>query len=168
MMDSKNKRIKQMLTNFLMIFVPGLLIVTIFAGIFININIENGKNIIKIRQLNNSEIVGVNVNSIFEDIKSDGNIILNSSEIRAYVGNMTDANVQNELKRIFSNMMTNKKSMIPSGLSVSMATKKFGSMRSKMVPQQWQTVSWNIRAIRPIFRKGSSLIPAKFIFHRWI
>lgn len=109
MMDSKNKRIKQMLTNFLMIFVPGLLIVTIFAGIFININIENGKNIIKIRQLNNSEIVGVNVNSIFEDIKSDGNIILNSSEIRAYVGNMTDANVQHELKRIFSNMMTNKK-----------------------------------------------------------
>lgn len=98
-----------MLKNFVMIFMPGLFIITVFSGIFININIENGKNIIKIRQLNNSEIVGVNVNSIFEDIKSDGNIILNSSEIKAYVGNSAEPNNQNELKRIFSNMMTNKK-----------------------------------------------------------
>lgn len=109
MMDSKNRRSKQMIKNFVMIFVPGLLMITIFAGILININIENGKNIIKIRQLNNSEIVGVNVNSIFEDIKSDGNIILNSSEIKAYVGNSADPNNQNELKRIFVNMMSNKK-----------------------------------------------------------
>ncbi len=109
MMDSKNKRVKQMLKNFLMIFVPGFLIVATFASIFIYINIENGKNIIKIRQLNNSEIVSVNVNSIFEDIKSDGNIILNSSEIKAYVGNSADSTNQNELKRIFSNMMINKK-----------------------------------------------------------
>ncbi|WP_373484983.1 bifunctional diguanylate cyclase/phosphodiesterase [Acetobacterium malicum] len=108
-MDLKNRRIKQMLKNFVMIFMPGLFIITVFSGIFININIENGKNIIKIRQLNNSEIVGVNVNSIFEDIKSDGNIILNSSEIKAYVGNSAEPNNQNELKRIFSNMMTNKK-----------------------------------------------------------
>lgn len=108
-MDLKNKRIKQMLKNFVMIFVPGLLIVAVLAGIFININIDNGKNIIKIRQLNNSEIVSFNVNSIFEDIKSDGNIILSSSEIKAYVANAAEVNNQNELKRIFSNMMTNKK-----------------------------------------------------------
>jgi len=108
-MDSKNKRIKQMLKNFVMIFLPGLLMVVVLAGIFININIENGKNIIKIRQLNNSEIVSVNVNSIFEDIKSDGNIIMNSSEIKAYVGNSAAALSRDELKRIFSNMMTNKK-----------------------------------------------------------
>lgn len=98
-----------MLKNFVMIFVPGLLIVAVLAGIFININIDNGKNIIKIRQLNNSEIVSFNVNSIFEDIKSDGNIILSSSEIKAYVANAAEVNNQNELKRIFSNMMTNKK-----------------------------------------------------------
>ena len=109
MMDSKNKRKKQMFKNFVMIFFPGLLIVAVLAGIFININIENGKNIIKIRQMNNSEIVSVNVNSIFEDIKSDGNIILNSSEIKAYVGNSAAALNRDELKRIFSNMMTNKK-----------------------------------------------------------
>jgi PAS domain S-box-containing protein/diguanylate cyclase (GGDEF)-like protein len=109
MMDSKNKRKKQMFKNFVMIFLPGLLIVAVLAGIFININIENGKNIIKIRQMNNSEIVSVNVNSIFEDIKSDGNIILNSSEIKAYVGNSAAALNRDELKRIFSNMMTNKK-----------------------------------------------------------
>ncbi|MBC3900266.1 EAL domain-containing protein [Acetobacterium malicum] len=109
MMDLKNRRIKQMLKNFVMIFVPGLLIVAVLAGIFININIDNGKNIIKIRQLNNSEIVSFNVNSIFEDIKSDGNIILSSSEIKAYVANAAEVNNQNELKRIFSNMMTNKK-----------------------------------------------------------
>ncbi|WP_026393557.1 PAS domain-containing protein [Acetobacterium malicum] len=109
MMDLKNKRIKQMLKNFVMIFAPGLLIVAVLAGIFININIDNGKNIIKIRQLNNSEIVSFNVNSIFEDIKSDGNIILSSSEIKAYVANAAEVNNQNELKRIFSNMMTNKK-----------------------------------------------------------
>ncbi|PKM75221.1 EAL domain-containing protein [Acetobacterium sp.] len=109
MMDFKNKRINQMLKNFIIIFVPGLLIVAVLAGIFININIENSKNIIKIRQLNNSEIVSVNVNSIFEDIKSDGNIILNSSEIKAYVANAAEVNNQNELKRIFSNMMINKK-----------------------------------------------------------
>lgn len=109
MMDLKNRRIKKMMKNFVMIFMPGLFIITVFSGIFININIENGKNIIKIRQLNNSEIVGVNVNSIFEDIKSDGNIILNSSEIKAYVGNSAEPNNQNELKRIFSNMMTSKK-----------------------------------------------------------
>ncbi len=108
-MDFKNKRINQMLKNFIIIFVPGLLIVAVLAGIFININIENSKNIIKIRQLNNSEIVSVNVNSIFEDIKSDGNIILNSSEIKAYVANAAEVNNQNELKRIFSNMMINKK-----------------------------------------------------------
>ncbi|WP_373483732.1 EAL domain-containing protein [Acetobacterium sp.] len=108
MMDSKNRRTQQMLKNFVMIFVPGLLIVVVFAGIFININIENGKNIIKIRQLNNSEIVSVNVNSIFEDIKSDGNIILNSSEIKNYVGNSSAILNQDELKRIFSNMMINK------------------------------------------------------------
>ncbi|PKM48592.1 MAG: hypothetical protein CVV01_02730, partial [Firmicutes bacterium HGW-Firmicutes-6] len=108
-MDSKNKRKKQMFKNFVMIFLPGLLIVAVLAGIFININIENGKNIIKIRQMNNSEIVSVNVNSIFEDIKSDGNIILNSSEIKAYVGNSAAALNRDELKRIFSNMMTNKK-----------------------------------------------------------
>ncbi|WP_186894530.1 bifunctional diguanylate cyclase/phosphodiesterase [Acetobacterium malicum] len=108
-MDLKNRRIKQMLKNFVMIFVPGLLIVAVLAGIFININIDNGKNIIKIRQLNNSEIVSFNVNSIFEDIKSDGNIILSSSEIKAYVANAAEVNNQNELKRIFSNMMTNKK-----------------------------------------------------------
>jgi PAS domain S-box-containing protein/diguanylate cyclase (GGDEF)-like protein len=109
MMDLKNRRIKKMIKNFVMIFMPGFFIITVFSGIFININIENGKNIIKIRQLNNSEIVGVNVNSIFEDINSDGNIILNSSEIKAYVGNSAEPNNQNELKRIFSNMMTNKK-----------------------------------------------------------
>ena len=109
MMDLKNRRIKKMIKNFVMIFMPGFFIITVFSGIFININIENGKNIIKIRQLNNSEIVGVNVNSIFEDINSDGNIILNSSEIKAYVGNSAEPNNQNELKRIFSNMMTSKK-----------------------------------------------------------
>jgi len=109
MMDSKNKRTKQMSKNFVMIFVPGLLIVVIFSGIFININIENGKDIIKIRQQNNSVIVSVNVNSIFEDINSDGNIIMNSSEIKAYVNNPGDINNQNELKRIFANMMTSKK-----------------------------------------------------------
>ncbi|MDD3307401.1 MAG: hypothetical protein PHO29_09950 [Acetobacterium sp.] len=108
-MDSKNKRTKQMSKNFVMIFVPGLLIVAIFSGIFININIENGKDIIKIRQQNNSVIVSVNVNSIFEDINSDGNIIMNSSEIKAYVNNPGDITNQNELKRIFANMMTSKK-----------------------------------------------------------
>nr|WP_320026899.1 EAL domain-containing protein [uncultured Acetobacterium sp.] len=109
MMESKNKRLKQMLKNFVIIFVPGLLMIVILASMFIYINIENGKNIIKIRQLNNSEIVGVNVNSIFEDINSDGNIILNSSEIKAYVSNSAEVINRDELKRIFSNMMTNKK-----------------------------------------------------------
>lgn len=108
-MEIKNRRTKQMLAYFLMIFAPGLLIVSVFTAIFININIDNGKNIIKIRQLNNSAIVSVNVNSIFEDINSDGNIIMNSSEISAYVKNPGDVNNQNELKRIFSNMMTSKK-----------------------------------------------------------
>ncbi|MBU4438225.1 MAG: hypothetical protein KJ779_01495, partial [Firmicutes bacterium] len=109
MMESKNKRLKQMLKNFVIIFVPGLLMTVILASMFIYINIENGKNIIKIRQLNNSEIVGVNVNSIFEDINSDGNIILNSSEIKAYISNSAEVINRDELKRIFSNMMTNKK-----------------------------------------------------------
>lgn len=109
MMEKKNKRLKQMLKNFVMIFVPGFLMIVILASVFIYINIENGKNIIKIRQLNNSEMVGVNVNSIFEDVNSDGNIILNSSEMKAYVGNSAELINQNELKRIFSNMMTNKK-----------------------------------------------------------
>ena len=82
MMETKNTRIKQMLKNFLMIFVAGLLIVVALAGLFININIENEKNIIKIRQQNSGEIVSVNVNLIFEDINSDGNIILHSGEMK--------------------------------------------------------------------------------------
>lgn len=109
MMETKNNRLKLILKNFVMIFVPGLLLIVILASIFININIENGKNIIKIRQLNNGESVAVNVNSIFEDINSDGNIILNSSEMKAYIGNSANTVNQDELKRIFANMMTNKK-----------------------------------------------------------
>ncbi len=108
-METKNKRIKQMLKYFIMIFVPGLLIIVVFASIFININIENGKNIIKIRQSDSGAIVSVNVNSIFEDINSDGNIILNSREMKDYVNNSAKATNRDELKRIFSNMMTNKK-----------------------------------------------------------
>lgn len=98
-----------MLKSFAIIFVPGLLIVVVLAEMFININIENGKNIIKIKQLNNSEIVSVNVNSIFEDIKSDGNIILNSNEVKTYVDHSAVVLNRDELKRIFSNMMINKK-----------------------------------------------------------
>jgi len=109
MMDFKNRRINQMLKSFAIIFVPGLLIVVVLAEMFININIENGKNIIKIKQLNNSEIVSVNVNSIFEDIKSDGNIILNSNEVKTYVDHSAVVLNRDELKRIFSNMMINKK-----------------------------------------------------------
>ena len=109
MMDFKNRRINQMLRSFAIIFVPGLLIVVVLAEMFININIENGKNIIKIKQLNNSEIVSDNVNSIFEDIKSDGNIILNSNEVKTYVDHSAVVLNRDELKRIFSNMMINKK-----------------------------------------------------------
>jgi len=109
MMETKNTRIKQMLKNFLMIFVAGLLIVVALAGLFININIENEKNIIKIRQQNSGEIVSVNVNLIFEDINSDGNIILHSGEMKDYINNSADVNNQGELKRMLSNMMTNKK-----------------------------------------------------------
>jgi hypothetical protein len=109
MMETKNTRIKQMLKNFLMIFVAGLLIVVALAGLFININIENEKNIIKIRQQNSGEIVSVNVNLIFEDINSDGNIILHSGEMKDYINNTADVNNQGELKRMLSNMMTNKK-----------------------------------------------------------
>ena len=42
-MDSKNKRIKQMVKNFVMIFVPGLIVVIILTGLFLNLNIENDK-----------------------------------------------------------------------------------------------------------------------------
>ncbi|WP_169314699.1 bifunctional diguanylate cyclase/phosphodiesterase [Acetobacterium woodii] len=108
-MEIKNKQTKQRLEYFIMIFVPGLLIVVLFAVGFININIDNNKNIIKIRQSNSGAIVSVNVNSIFEDINSDGNIILNSSEMKDYVGNSVKATNSDELKRIFSNMMANKK-----------------------------------------------------------
>lgn len=108
-MDSKNKRIKQMVKNFVMIFVPGLIVVIILTGLFLNLNIENDKQIIKIRQQSIGEMVTINVYAIFEDIKSDGNIILNSSEIKNYTGNTADGNNQNELKRIFYNMMVNKR-----------------------------------------------------------
>ena len=109
MMETENRRTKQIFKYLIMIFVPGCLIIAILASIFININIENSKNIIKIRQLNNGESVAVYVNSIFEDINSDGNIILNSSEMKAYINNSGNTGNQDELKRIFSNMMTNKK-----------------------------------------------------------
>jgi PAS domain S-box-containing protein/diguanylate cyclase (GGDEF)-like protein len=98
-----------MFKNFIMIFVPGLIVVIILTGLFINLNIENDKKIIRIRQQSIGETITINVYSIFEDIKSDGNIILNSSEIKNYTGNSGDSNNQNELKRIFSNMMINKK-----------------------------------------------------------
>ena len=95
-MDSKNKRIKQMVKNFVMIFVPGLIVVIILTGLFLNLSIENDKQIIKIRQQSIGEMVKTNVYAIFEDIKSDGNIILNSSEIKNYTGNTADSNNQNE------------------------------------------------------------------------
>lgn len=109
MINMKNKRKSQMFKSFVIIFVPGLIIVLAIASMFININIQNGKEILKIRQMNNAEIVSVNVNTIFDEINSDGNIILNSSEIKAYIGNSANTTNRNELKRIFSNMMTNTK-----------------------------------------------------------
>lgn len=109
MIDVKNKRKSQMFKSFAMIFGPGLIVVLALASMFISINIQNGKDILKIRQSNNAEIVSVNVNTIFDAINSDGNIILNSSEIKAYIGDSLNTTNRNELKRIFSNMMTNTK-----------------------------------------------------------
>lgn len=104
-----NKQLKQMMKNAVIIFTSGLLIVIVVTGLFLNLNIENDKQIIKIRQQSIGETITLNVHSIFEDIKSDGNIILNSSEIKNYIGNPEDVTNQNELNRIFNNMMVNKR-----------------------------------------------------------
>lgn len=109
MMKTKNKRNYQVLKNFAIIFVPAFIIVVVLASLFINININNEKSIIKIRQMNNAHMVSLHINSIFDAINSDGSIILNSSEIKAYVNDNSKPENSNEMKRMVSNIMLNKK-----------------------------------------------------------
>ncbi|MBC3887134.1 EAL domain-containing protein [Acetobacterium paludosum] len=109
MMNTKNNRKYRVFKNFVMIFVPIVIIIIVLAFAYINLNINNEKSIINIKQVHNAEIVGTDAESIFNAISSDGDIISNSSELKDYIHDNSMVENSNEIKRMFSNMIINKK-----------------------------------------------------------
>ena len=109
MIKKQDKQMHQVLKNFVIIFIPILIIVMILTSLYVRMNIENEKSIIKIKQMNIAEIVNANVKMIFEGINSDGSIILNSNELNLFIKENSVTENRNEVIRMFSNIGSNKK-----------------------------------------------------------
>ena len=124
MIKKQDKQMRQVLKNFVIIFIPILIIVMILTSLYVRMNIENEKSIIKIKQMNIAEIVNANVKMIFEGINSDGSIILNSNELNLFIKENSVTENRNEVIRMFSNIGSNKKNTIQSGLSTMTGLKK--------------------------------------------
>ena len=124
MIKKQDKQMHQVLKNFVIIFIPILIIVMILTSLYVRMNIENEKSIIKIKQMNIAEIVNANVKMIFEGINSDGSIILNSNELNLFIKENSVTENRNEVIRMFSNIGSNKKNTIQSGLSTMTGLKK--------------------------------------------
>lgn len=124
MIKKQDKQMHQVLKNFVIIFIPILIIVMILTSLYVRMNIDNEKSIIKIKQMNIAEIVNANVKMIFEGINSDGSIILNSNELNLFIKENSVTENRNEVIRMFSNIGSNKKNTIQSGLSTMTGLKK--------------------------------------------
>ncbi|WP_050739387.1 bifunctional diguanylate cyclase/phosphodiesterase [Acetobacterium bakii] len=100
-------RTHKILFNFIRIFLPSLIIILILSYTLIQININTEKEIIKIRQLENSKIVSANINSIFNRIYSDINVIINSNEIKSYYTSPDNEENLTAIARMLSNIAMN-------------------------------------------------------------
>ncbi|MFA6939929.1 MAG: EAL domain-containing protein [Clostridiaceae bacterium] len=135
-MSGFNKRggKKQILEYFCLLFFPLIIVLLLSLSIINILDINNGKELLKLREQQGGEILKLNIENNFSTISQDFKVIMNSNELNNYI-NLPDDNNLYEVNQLFKRFETNKKVydqiriLSPNGMEKARANYNFSDIK---------------------------------------